>query len=106
MAGASFMERQPTMSQEGTFTPVAFHQMDLAGIQDGKYHARKAGPAPQVEDHGISLLQGKNGSHKLRRIQHMPPPQVAKGPRAYQIDLFLPFFKKRPIAAQPSQCFT
>ncbi len=77
--------------------------MDIRCTHGGENQSGEAGAAAEVDERRRGVGDERK---QLRRIEHMPAPQVRQGGLSDQIDPPVPFAQQIGVALQPLECFT
>ncbi len=96
-------DRPGCFAEEGAFAPVGLDEMDVHRPHGGEDEPREAGAAAEVDQRRRRIgTQGK----QLRRIEHVPSPQIRQCRLADEVDPPVPFPQQLGVAPQSVECFT
>ncbi len=91
------------LAQERAFAAVGLDQMDIRRTHGGENQSREAGAAAEVDKRRRGVRDERK---QLRRIEHVPAPQIRQGGLSDQIDPPVPFAQQVGVALQALECFT
>ncbi len=91
------------LAQKRGLSRIPLDQLDAGNAEDREHEPRQSGAAAEVDQ---VLGRTRDKTKKLRRIEHMPPPQSGESVAADEVDARRPAGQQIGIGLQPRECFT